>query len=454
MRKGILLLVIGCTGMLVLATFSRDAEAIPAFARKYETACITCHATFPRLTALGEAFRLNGYRMPGGDELYVKDEPVSLGAKAYKQVFPNAVWPSDIPGMPPLALRVAMNYAGNTGGGVTPKTNFSLDEVSLLGAGSLGENMSFFVVIEHHDTGFGLDVQKTTLGTGETVVTDVNANLEPGTEFSAWLMWSSLFKKTLGENLLNLRFGTVGKQDLALPNSRIEGAITVQNYLYAEELEIDAAGSASVGAELNGFGKNWRYNAGVMNGDNESNKKNYYAAASFKIGGLGYDGSGGTTTEGGLNTTPAGYWRDDSIRFGGFYYVTHTGPDGVKWDRVGADARASYKDLQVGVGYITGKNDDPATPEPEKKNVWFAEAEYFVFPWMQPYVRYEQVTSNLHDADHGDKSRFIVGAALLARANVKFNLEGKMFTKNEPAELSTGSKHREDQVVVRLDFAF
>src|SRR5512140_3853250 len=151
MRKGALWFVIGVMGTLVLATLSRDAEAIPAFARKYKTACITCHATFPRLTALGEAFRLNGYRMPGGDELYVKDTPMSLGAAAYKQVFPNAVWPSDIPGMPPLALRVAVNYTGNTGGGVTPKTDFIIDEATLLGLGSLGENMSFFVAIEHHD---------------------------------------------------------------------------------------------------------------------------------------------------------------------------------------------------------------------------------------------------------------------------------------------------------------
>lgn len=443
MRKGVLRVGIGFMGIVVLATFSRDAEAIPAFARKYKTACITCHATFPRLTALGEAFRLNGYRMPGGDELYVKDTPMSLGAEAYKKVFPNAVWPSDIPGMPPLALRVAMNYTANTGGGPPPKTNFSLDEVSLLGAGSLGENMAFFVVIEHHDASMS-----SALNSDNTI----SNNFDSGTALSAWLMWSNLFKNTVGENHLNLRFGTVGKQDLALPNNRPEGKITVENYLYADELNIDVGGNASVGAELNGFGKNWRYNAGVMNGDGESNKKNYYAATSFKIGGLGYDGSGGTTTEGGINTTPAGYWRDDSVRFGGFYYITHTGPDGVKWDRVGADVRVSYKDLQVGSGYITGKNDDPAAME--KKNVWFAEAEYFVYPWLQPYVRYEQVTSNIHDADHGDKSRFIVGAALLARANVKFNLEGKMFTKNEPVETSTGNKHREDQVVVRLDYAF
>src|SRR5512143_2186914 len=151
MRKGILLGMIGGISLLALATVSDKADAIPAFARKYKTACITCHATFPRLTALGEAFRLNGYRMPGGDELYVKDTPMSLGAEAYKRVFPNAVWPSDIPGMPPLALRVAVNYTGNTGGGVTPKTDFTIDEATLLGLGSLGENMSFFVAIEHHD---------------------------------------------------------------------------------------------------------------------------------------------------------------------------------------------------------------------------------------------------------------------------------------------------------------
>jgi len=440
MRKGVFLLVIGFMGMLAIATFSRDAEAIPAFARKYKTACITCHATFPRLTALGEAFRLNGYRMPGGDELYVKDPPVSMGAEAYKQVFPNAVWPSDIPGLPPLALRIAVNYTGNTGGGDPPHTNFSIDEATLLGLGSLGENMSFFVAIEHHDASLS-----STLNPDNTI----SNNFDSGTALSAWLMWSNLFKNTIGANHLNLRFGTVGKQDLALPNNRPEGKITVENYMYADELEIDVGGNASVGAELNGFGKYWRYNAGILNGDGESDKKNYFGAVSFKIGGLGYDGSGGTTAEGGLNTTPAGYWRDDSIRFGGFYYITHTGPEAVKFERAGADVRVSFKDLQVAGGYITGNNHDPASME--KKNILFAEAEYFVFPWLQPYVRYEQLTSNVAN---GDKNRFIVGAALLARANVKFNLEGKMYTKNEPIEAATGSRHREDQVVLRLDYAF
>ena len=54
------------------------ADAIPAFSRKYRTSCATCHVAFPKLNAFGEAFRNNGYRMPGGDEDYLADDPVSL----------------------------------------------------------------------------------------------------------------------------------------------------------------------------------------------------------------------------------------------------------------------------------------------------------------------------------------------------------------------------------------
>ena len=49
------------------------ADAVPAFARKYQTSCQTCHAMFPKLNAFGEAFRLRGYRMPGETEDMVKE---------------------------------------------------------------------------------------------------------------------------------------------------------------------------------------------------------------------------------------------------------------------------------------------------------------------------------------------------------------------------------------------
>jgi hypothetical protein len=82
------------------------AHAIPAFARKYETSCLTCHSVYPRLTPFGEAFRRNGYRFPGVDSDYVKQATIPLGQEANKKTFPSSVWPAGIPGSVPLAFGV------------------------------------------------------------------------------------------------------------------------------------------------------------------------------------------------------------------------------------------------------------------------------------------------------------------------------------------------------------
>jgi hypothetical protein len=89
---GIFLVILLVLFLAFFSDNSDNADAIPAFARKYKTSCVLCHAPFPRLTAMGEAFRLNGYKIPEGDEIYVKEEPVSLGAEAYKKVFPEDIW--------------------------------------------------------------------------------------------------------------------------------------------------------------------------------------------------------------------------------------------------------------------------------------------------------------------------------------------------------------------------
>jgi len=93
MKKILLTVMLLCP--VVLVVFSKNSPAIPAFARNYKTSCVLCHAEFPRLTAMGQAFKNLGYRMPEADEMYVKDEPVSLGAEPYKKMFPDSVWPSD-----------------------------------------------------------------------------------------------------------------------------------------------------------------------------------------------------------------------------------------------------------------------------------------------------------------------------------------------------------------------
>lgn len=86
---------------------SSPAGAVPAFARKYEIGCATCHTVFPRLTPQGKAFREAGYRFPGQkDEDLIEEDPVPLGREAHKKVFPEAIWPASISRLSPLAVVV------------------------------------------------------------------------------------------------------------------------------------------------------------------------------------------------------------------------------------------------------------------------------------------------------------------------------------------------------------
>ncbi len=135
--------------------WSQDSQAIPAFARKYQTSCYTCHSGFPTRNAFGEAFRNNGYRWPGGDdEEFTKQEQLKIGNDGWKQVFPSAPWPSEIPNFGPLSVWVRgtlVNYANQvqdkTGKVVTPQTfNYGAGPMgtgtSLFFGGTLGEQLS------------------------------------------------------------------------------------------------------------------------------------------------------------------------------------------------------------------------------------------------------------------------------------------------------------------------
>src|SRR5215470_12640794 len=109
---------------LVLFVFAEPVSALPIFARRYETSCTTCHVVFPKLNAFGIAFRNNGYRIPVDDAELIKTRDVSLGAPAWKQLWPKAVWPGAIPGLPPVAIRVATDVNVRPSAGVNVNFDF------------------------------------------------------------------------------------------------------------------------------------------------------------------------------------------------------------------------------------------------------------------------------------------------------------------------------------------
>ncbi len=111
-RAGARFLPILVLSLLVFA--SRPSLAIPAFSRLYGTSCSTCHLDFPKLNDFGKAFKDAGFKFPKDDESMLKIPPVMLGAPANAELWPKAIWPGTIPGIPPIGLRLN-NYFQYTG---------------------------------------------------------------------------------------------------------------------------------------------------------------------------------------------------------------------------------------------------------------------------------------------------------------------------------------------------
>src|ERR1700730_19185901 len=107
--NGIVSVIVG----LILLSAAPTVKAIPAFARKYKTACSTCHNNWPELNDFGRAFKANGFRFPKDDDQFVKDPPLMLGAEAQKETFPYSIYPRELPNIP-LAFSVctSLNYNG------------------------------------------------------------------------------------------------------------------------------------------------------------------------------------------------------------------------------------------------------------------------------------------------------------------------------------------------------
>ena len=171
LRSSISLVAASVAVIAVSLGAAANAEAVPAFARKYQTSCQTCHIVFPKLNAFGEAFRLRGYRMPGETEEMVKEKPVSLGAPAYKRLWPQSVWPGEISPAVPLAVNIKMadvnTSTGNEDGSTTVVHNdFQFpQEVNIFGAGTLGDHVSYWselTVGMNPDGSSGIEIEHAT----------------------------------------------------------------------------------------------------------------------------------------------------------------------------------------------------------------------------------------------------------------------------------------------------
>lgn len=453
-RKQQAFLVAGLAAGLVFVLFalSQQVAAIPAFARKYETSCQTCHVAFPKLNAFGEAFRNNGYRFPAEDEEeLVKQKQVPLGAPAWKKVWPKAVWPADIPPSIPVALLVTNTFDVMPDNAVS--NDFALpNEVELFTGGTLGESFSFY---------------------GGITLLEKN-------EFGGLHRLFGQFNRLWGTSLLNVTFG--GFEPRATPFSS-HRRLLLSNYVVNDLAATTALladgeivtgevhgvqpfslSSSQRGIELwgvtngpGGGGLEWAF--GVTNGNglgfaaeeegameeegeeahgletlDDTSSKDIYARFSYKFFGLGRSGgSGGMTAD-----QP---WRDDSVRLGVFA-VRGSGldrPGGHEeedYRRYGADLDVWFKDLNLYGAYMFGNNRREAHGGLREfdLNSWFVEADYVLLPWVIPAVRYE--VADVKAVTEGGLEiterlpalrRVVPHVSLLLRSNVRLAVEANRY---------------------------
>lgn len=455
---GAFALVGSCLFTLSMFVLVPKGKAIPAFSRKYQTSCTTCHNNYPELNDFGEAFKKNGFKFPKDDEVFVKQDPVMLGSKAQKEAFPEAVYPGEIPGSLPIAFRYSGNFNWNAkqpagvlaNSNYVPRTDlFVPNTVTLIASGSFGPNLSFWI-----------DNDLSAAGSG------ANGGLGDG-----WMKYNDLGHVFhLPKNSLNVRFGQF-EPDLPFSQARTYylSGFDVFNQGNVAQNPCPAAPAAGTvcqtannsfilgapqrGIEFGGYPNNgnFSWSVAVLDGTGSAygtgpaisarDSKDVYLRASYKFN-LERDPESRRAIQAAGPTGP----RDHtSIRVGAFYYhgtnqqnfgsktFSFTGTINEPFYRLGGDVRFKYRKLELfGVGLVGHDDnhlvDTTGTGSIVRTNAvtftgGFVGANYWIFPWLITTMRYDFVNSPSDFFNGASRYRtrndFRPGYQILVRANIK-----------------------------------
>jgi hypothetical protein len=448
-------LVAVVAGIVVYFVAQRDALAIPSFARKYQTSCLTCHTVFPVLNPFGEAFRRNGYRFPSQngsvDSDAVKANTIAMGQEEYTKTFPNSVWPDKIAEAVPLSVMfngsVPVNFpesdAKDAAGNVFTWSGIGA-EFHLFGAGAFNDTLTYFTQLTFSDAG-SFDIETAYLLWNDIVGPRHAVNMWVGRLFAPQLTSFGLHSDYLS--------------DAGQPAVSVAG-------LYNPSASFTLGQGHTDGVEVNGIvGHRFNYALGwvassAASGLHNPNAEDVYAHIGVKSGGVALDGEG----KYGPNVPdPRRPWAEKSITVDAFAYhgmtrldngtgtvagVTPASPvlQNDRFNAVGAVAHGQYDSLLVTAGVQLEQHDAPYQGTPATANptgspvpgapsfanatgiLSYGEVDYVVWPWFVPGVRVEYTRLSLdssapsvdpRDGKAASLARLIPGIAMLVRPNIR-----------------------------------
>ena len=352
---------IGLSSVCLVATFlatllslfaATQAQAIPAFARKYDVNCTACHTAPPILNTYGQRFLENGYQLPGTEDggstgkkklgdLNLDDVNQYVGFRLVGNAFSNWSFKKQ-------------NPAGADAGVVENKAEFTFPENFVLFAGgTVAKNIGFMVEVGHDVEGGGAAVERgfvtfNNLGSQNLAHLRVG-KFDPNTFSSYATVRQQLddvgdSQKSGCAAFTPCAFNRVGLSPSAFATKFYGLYDRSGNYLSPFAASLFNSG-AETGADVHGrpFGDWFLYQVGVVNGANEhlgdSNKgKDVYGMVRFDYAKSNYFSASmsGFVYQGNSN---AKVWTQED----------------VNWNRYGLSARATYQMVDVYAAYSVDK---------------------------------------------------------------------------------------------------
>jgi len=475
------------------------SHAIPPFARQYGTSCSTCHNDFPKLNDFGKAFKDAGFKFPKNDEDFIKIPPVMLGAPAQKELWPKAIYPGTIPGLPMVGLRFNTffqvysrnrnNFAppSQDAPGI-PRTDFQPGLFSIFTAGNFGDGIAFWV---DEDFSVGGDNTAGGLGDGYLKFHDIGRLLK------------------LPKDALNLR---IGQFEIDLPFSPAR-SWNISGWDIYDQANVGAAGglpgvnnsfafsSPGQGFEISGghtYG-GYHYSLAVINqntsgtvasGDNvspavgifsDSNFKDIYGRFQYRFN-LEKDAASRNDIQAAGATGP----RDHTYLQLGTYYFYGRSVQRANLEsgtvltarepfyRTGGDFSFNYRTFNLFGLYMYGHDRSQVLNETEDGLMaapsahfsgGFLEADYLALPWLMTIMRYDRVQStadflnggpNYFQPASATRNRVTPGVQFLIHANIKASFEYQIRPKQSGTDTSENPvpPQRTNSAVAGLEWVY
>ena len=452
-------------GLTALAgpVMPRGGGEIPAFSRKYRVGCTRCHTAAPKLNVLGEAFRLNGYRMPATEPMPRGEDVIPLGEEPWRDLWPRGIWPGELAATVPIAFRLQSELEITRGTDGRAAVNFRFpDDVSLLAASTFGDHIAAFLEVEWtQEAGIRVEEAKAKFQSLIPRLGERAVNL--------WVGQQSLYLLTFAER----RIDRAGRSLYLWQRFRPSDVpLRVAGTQLEAPSQFSLAGTQPA-IELNGlitprfyYAVGLAQGAGTGKADNNRHKDTYYKLR-YKFGGMRLDGSFGEG-EGPLGGS-FGQLLDRSVVIETFGYFGSEPVSRTVDDRhraLGVSARVLAGRLDTGAGYLWGRDEAPwgSSVGALDRRSAFLKVEYLVWPWLLASIRAErfwiempaatQAAGPIPSSGFGraafGQTHFLPGATALLRQNVRLVLEADLYSTFR----SPSDRPAPNGLWLRLDLAF